>query len=149
MTRASRALVFRVLTTLPLLLNTAATRAIRRERRAHAEGNEPRDGFGARKGEGIDRAADRAGKGDKYWRDFFGAVTMKEIGANLAAGNVVNVVTALGALLWRVRGRILMIPWKCRYRGIAAMRRRLHPINRGRGEVFTSGSNQPDPSQAK
>ena len=68
--------------------------------------------------------------GDHNWRDFFGAVTIKEIWASLRRGHLVNVIKASAVIAWYVRGRIFVIPWKYRRRAAQAIRRRLKGLHR-------------------
>ena len=69
------------------------------------------------------RAAHR--RGCIEWRDFYGGVTMKEIFAHLTRGDVLHAVSAFATLLWYVRGRVFIIPWKYRERVLSEVRRRL------------------------
>lgn len=64
-------------------------------------------------------------KGDNYWREFFGGVTVKETYAHLGRGEMRHAARAAIALLLHVRGRLLVLPWKYRARALAAVRRRL------------------------
>jgi len=63
-------------------------------------------------------------KGDNYWRDFFGGVTVKEIYAHLGRGEMWHAARAVNALLSHVRSRLVVLPWKNRARILAAVRRR-------------------------
>jgi len=63
-------------------------------------------------------------KGDNYWRDFFGGVTVKEIYAHLGRGEMWHAARALNALMLHVRSRLVVLPWKHRARILAAIRRR-------------------------
>lgn len=69
-------------------------------------------------------------KGDQHWRDFFGGVTIKEIYAHLGRGELARAARATGVLVWYVRARIIIIPWKYRRRGLAALRRRLQSLRK-------------------
>jgi glycosyltransferase involved in cell wall biosynthesis len=69
-------------------------------------------------------------KGDRHWRDFFGGVTMKEIYAHLSHRELASAAKATAALIWYVRGRIIIIPWKFRRRGMRAVRRRMRKFGR-------------------
>jgi glycosyltransferase involved in cell wall biosynthesis len=84
------------------------------------------------------QAAWRAG--DHNWRDFFGAVTIKEIAGSLRRGDLVNVIKASGALAWYVRGRIFVIPWKYRRRAAFAVWRRLRRFGRSLFSHFSSAT---------
>ena len=55
-------------------------------------------------------------RGQNYWRDFYGGVTMKEILAHLTRGDLLHAASAFATLLWYVRGRVFIIPWKYRKR---------------------------------
>ena len=55
-------------------------------------------------------------RGQNHWRDFYGGVTMKEIFAHLTRGDVLHAASAFATLLWYVRGRVFIIPWKYRRR---------------------------------
>jgi glycosyltransferase involved in cell wall biosynthesis len=68
-------------------------------------------------------------RGEIHWRDFYGGVTIKEIFAHLTRGDLLPAARALAVLLWCVRGRLLVLPWKYRSRVLSAARRRL-PILR-------------------
>jgi glycosyltransferase involved in cell wall biosynthesis len=67
-------------------------------------------------------------KGDQHWRDFFGGVTIKEIYSHLGHRDLASAARATAALIWYVRGRIFIIPWKYRRRGMIAVRRRLYRL---------------------
>jgi glycosyltransferase involved in cell wall biosynthesis len=64
-------------------------------------------------------------EGNRYWRDFFGGVTIKEIYSHLGRGELASAGKATAALAWYVRERIFIIPWKFRRRGMRATARRL------------------------
>jgi glycosyltransferase involved in cell wall biosynthesis len=64
-------------------------------------------------------------RGDVYWREHFGAVTIKEIYGHLCRGNLGQVAKASVALIWYVRERLLFLPWKHRRRVLRAVWRRL------------------------
>jgi hypothetical protein len=49
-------------------------------------------------------------QGELYWRDYYGVVTVKEIGACLARGDLGQALRASGAFLRYVRGRFLVWP---------------------------------------
>lgn len=72
--------------------------------------------------------------GERHWRDFFGAVTIKEIFARLREGELVQAGEAASVFLSLVRERIFVIPWKYRRRGMVAAGRRLQ---RGRKWIFS------------
>ena len=67
-------------------------------------------------------------KGEQNWRDFFGGVTIKEIWAYLRRGDLLNAARSFAALMRYVGGRVFIIPWKYRRRGLTATRRRLRKI---------------------
>ena len=65
-------------------------------------------------------------QGELYWRDYYGVVTVKEIGACLARGDLGQALRASGALLRYVRGRFLVWPWTERQRLVNVVRRLRH-----------------------
>ena len=69
-------------------------------------------------------------KGDNYWRDFFGGVTVKEIYAHLGRGELRHAARAANALLFYVRSRLMVLPWKHRARILAAVRRRFLGVDK-------------------
>ena len=73
-------------------------------------------------------------KGDNYWREFFGGVTVKETYAHLRRGDVWSAARAVGALLVHVRSRLLVLPWKYRARSLAAVRQRFSGIDKLRAK---------------
>jgi glycosyltransferase involved in cell wall biosynthesis len=64
-------------------------------------------------------------EGDHYWRDFYGAVTIKEIWTHLRRRDLARAVQAFAALIWYVRGRIFVIPWRFRGQAMAEALRQL------------------------
>ena len=64
-------------------------------------------------------------RGELYWRDHFGAVTIKEVYVHLVRGDLRRSALAVAALLWYVRGRLFVLPWKYRRLALKAVRRRL------------------------
>ena len=69
-------------------------------------------------------------KGDNYWRDFFGGVTIKEIYAHLRRGEMWHAARAVKALLLHVRSRLMVLPWKHRAHALAAVRRRVFGVDK-------------------
>ncbi len=55
-------------------------------------------------------------KGLTYWRDHFGAVTIKEVYTHLRRCELIAALRASGTLFWYVRTRLLVLPWKHRKR---------------------------------
>ena len=55
-------------------------------------------------------------KGKAYWRYHYGVTTIKEIIAHLCRGDLLRATKAFSGLLWYVRGRLLLLPWKERRR---------------------------------
>lgn len=55
-------------------------------------------------------------KGATYWRDHFGAVTIKEVYTHLRRCELIAALRASGTLFWHVRTRLLVLPWKHRKR---------------------------------
>jgi glycosyltransferase involved in cell wall biosynthesis len=64
-------------------------------------------------------------RGELYWRDHFGAVTVKEVYVHLVRGELGRASLAVAALLRYVRGRLLVLPWKYRRLVLKAVSRRL------------------------
>lgn len=64
-------------------------------------------------------------RGELYWRDHFGAVTVKEMYTRLIRCELWGAARAFAALLWYVRGRLFILPWKYRRLALKAVRRRL------------------------
>jgi glycosyltransferase involved in cell wall biosynthesis len=62
-------------------------------------------------------------EGHHHWRDFYGAVTIKEIWADLRRRDLAHAVQAFAALIRYVRGRIFVIPWRFRDRAMAEVLR--------------------------
>lgn len=62
-------------------------------------------------------------QGELYWRDYYGVVTVKEIGTCLARGDLRQALRAFGAFLCYVRGRFLVWPWTERERLMNLVRR--------------------------
>jgi len=69
-------------------------------------------------------------KGDNWWRDFFGGVTVKEIYAHLGRGEMWHAARAVTALLLHVRSRLMVLPWKHRARILAEVRRRFFGVDK-------------------
>lgn len=63
-------------------------------------------------------------EGQHYWRDHFGGATVKEVYTHVMHGKPWRAAKAFAALLWYVRGQVLLIPWKRRRRIIQAVRQR-------------------------
>jgi glycosyltransferase involved in cell wall biosynthesis len=61
-------------------------------------------------------------RGERYWREHYGAVTMKEVWALLACGRVWPAVQTSAVLLWHVRWRVVILPWKYRRQLITALK---------------------------
>lgn len=55
-------------------------------------------------------------RGANYWRDRYGAVTVKEIYGNLRRRELARAAQASVALIWHVRERLLLLLWKHRRR---------------------------------
>ncbi len=64
-------------------------------------------------------------QGQIYWRERYGAVTIKEIYASLRHGHLARAARALSALIWHLRGRLFFLPWKHRRRILGSARHRL------------------------
>ena len=67
-------------------------------------------------------------EGERYWRDYFGLETIKETYAKLAAGALGPAARSFGALLWYVRGRLFLFPFKYGRRVVRVVRRRFRPM---------------------
>jgi len=50
--------------------------------------------------------------GEAYWRDHFGAVTIKQMFRQLSGGKLLSSGRLLLTLAWYVRGRLFLLPWK-------------------------------------
>jgi glycosyltransferase involved in cell wall biosynthesis len=71
-------------------------------------------------------------QGELYWRDYYGVVTVKEMGACLAQGDLGQALRASGALLRYVRGRVLIWPWTERQRVMNLIKRVRHAADKSR-----------------
>ena len=60
-------------------------------------------------------------EGERYWRDHYGAVTVKEVYMRLFRCDLWHGAMAFAALLWYVRGRLFVIPWKYRWHALKAL----------------------------
>ncbi len=49
-----------------------------------------------------------------YWRDRYGAITIKEVYRHLRRRDPARAATAFWALIWHVRERLFLLPWKHR-----------------------------------
>jgi glycosyltransferase involved in cell wall biosynthesis len=76
-------------------------------------------------------------EGERYWRDHFGVATIKEMYANLAEGAPGSAARSFGALLWYVRGRLFLFPWKYGRRLFRFASRRFRRMPE-RGDCHTS-----------
>ena len=81
-------------------------------------------------------------RGDINWRDFYGGVTIKEIVAHLTRGDLLGAAQAFAALLWYVRGRLFVIPWKYRSRALRAVRPQLRQQKSATNRLHKSGSSE-------
>lgn len=63
--------------------------------------------------------------GEIYWREHYGAVTIKEIWRSLARGRLRQAAHSGAVLIWHVRSRLFLLPWKHRRLVLKAVRRRL------------------------
>lgn len=86
-----------------------ATRRVMQSQEAFVEGNATLE------------AALRRGK--NYWREHYGAVTIKEILALLAGGKIGRAIHSFCVLLYHVRGRLALLPWKYRRELLASFKR--------------------------
>lgn len=66
--------------------------------------------------------------GEAFWRDWFGGVTIKQILMNLRNARPLPALKALATLLWYVRWRIALLPWKHRHRVLSAAQRSIHHL---------------------
>lgn len=62
-------------------------------------------------------------RGRIYWRDRFGAVTIKEIYGNILRMRLFAAARSAAALLWYVRGRLALLPWKYRSKLLNSIRK--------------------------
>jgi glycosyltransferase involved in cell wall biosynthesis len=76
-------------------------------------------------------------EGERYWRDHFGVATIKQMYADLAAGAPRSAARSFGALLWYVRGRLFLFPWKFGRRLFRVVSRRFRRMPE-RGDCHTS-----------
>ncbi|CAN5639901.1 hypothetical protein BH18VER1_BH18VER1_16400 [soil metagenome] len=58
-------------------------------------------------------------QGGAYWRDHFGVTAMKEFRSHLRRGDLLGALGTFAALLYYVRGRLLLFPWTYRRRLLA------------------------------
>jgi glycosyltransferase involved in cell wall biosynthesis len=65
-------------------------------------------------------------QGEIQWRDFYGAVTIKEVFRHFTRGNLLLAIRALAVLRRYVRGRVFVIPWKYRKQALRRVRDLLH-----------------------
>jgi amino acid adenylation domain-containing protein len=63
--------------------------------------------------------------GEIYWREHYGAVTIKEIWRNLTGGHLRRATQSAAVLISHVRSRLFVLPWKYREWALKAVRRRL------------------------
>lgn len=63
-------------------------------------------------------------KGDNYWREHYGVVSVRQLYGCLRRGDLLRASQVMLALLWYVRGRLVLFPWILCRRAIAALRRR-------------------------
>ena len=61
-------------------------------------------------------------QGEIQWRDFYGAVTIKEVFRHFTRGNLLLAIRALAVLRRYVRGRVFVIPWKYRKQALRRVR---------------------------
>jgi glycosyltransferase involved in cell wall biosynthesis len=85
------------------------------------------------------KAAHQAGS--VYWREYFGKETIREILGYLRRGAAWRGLRSFVALLWYVRGRLLLFPWKYRGAGLRAVAR---CFRTGRKELDSHSSNVAD-----
>ena len=62
-------------------------------------------------------------KGSRYWQLRFGAVTVKEIYGSILRLRLFAAAHSAAVLLWRLRGRLALLPWKNRHRLLKAIRK--------------------------
>ncbi len=55
-------------------------------------------------------------RGANYWREHFGKTTLREIYMHGRRGNLIGATGSFLTLLWHVRGRLFILPWKYRKR---------------------------------
>jgi len=64
-------------------------------------------------------------EGERYWRDYFGVATIKQLYGHLRRGELWRAGSATVALVRYGRGRLFVLPWICGQRGVNYLRRRL------------------------
>ena len=67
-------------------------------------------------------------EGSIYWREHFGAVTIKEIYGNILRLRLLAAARSAAALLWYVRGRFVLLPWKYRSKLLHSIRKPYLPL---------------------
>ncbi len=76
---------------------------------------------------GNPRLSEARRQGEAYWRDYFGKETLKELLANAVRCSPRGFTTSLATLLWYVRGRLFVWPWRYRKSLLRAVKRRFCP----------------------
>jgi glycosyltransferase involved in cell wall biosynthesis len=69
-------------------------------------------------------------QGERYWRDYFGVATIKQLYAYLRRGEAARAASAAVALVRYSRGRLFVLPWICGQRGFNYLRRRLRTLRK-------------------
>jgi len=64
-------------------------------------------------------------EGERYWRDYFGVATIKQLYGHVRRGELWRAGSATVALVRYGRGRLFVLPWICGQRGVNYLRRRL------------------------
>ena len=64
-------------------------------------------------------------QGEAYWRDYFGKEMLRELFSHLGRGALYPAAMTLGTLLRYVRGRLLLWPWKYRYKILRTVKYRV------------------------
>ncbi len=88
------------------------------------------------KGNARLEAAHRRGR--IYWRERYGAVTIKEMYRLFRRGDLVRATRAFLALVWHVRERLLLLPWKHRRRVFELIRSGRNTSRHARGQSPTA-----------
>lgn len=68
-------------------------------------------------------------EGSIYWQEHFGAVTIKEIYGSILRFRLLAAAHSAAVLVWHLRGRLALLPWKNRHKLLNAIRKPHLPPN--------------------